>query len=56
MSEDKEAEEFAEIVKGIHTKTLQKLLLIWYNIFHDWRNSPVAYEMIRRERQKQPHP
>jgi hypothetical protein len=46
--------EFEEIVKGIQTKTLQKLLLIWYNVFHDMKNSPIAPKIYERALKKQP--
>ncbi|MCS7114100.1 MAG: hypothetical protein N0A00_01610 [Candidatus Bathyarchaeota archaeon] len=47
--------EFNKIVGSIQTKTIQKLLLVWYNVFHDYVNSPVAAEVLERAREKQPH-
>lgn len=51
---EEEQREFDELTRSIHTKTLQKLLLVWYNVFHDYQRSPVAAKIIERAREKQP--
>lgn len=47
--------EFNMLIRPIRSKTLQRLLLVWYNIFYDYRNSPVAAKIMEREREKEPN-
>ncbi|MEM3719545.1 MAG: hypothetical protein QXD45_05950 [Candidatus Bathyarchaeia archaeon] len=47
--------EFNKLVKSMRTKAFQKLLLVWYNVFYDYENSPSAAKIMERARQKRPH-
>lgn len=48
-------ETFNRLIGSVRCRSLQKLLLVWYNIFYDMENSPIAkavYERIRAENPK----
>lgn len=47
--------EFNRLIGPIRSKTLQRLLLVWYNVFYDYQNSPVAAKIMERGREKEPN-
>jgi len=46
---------FNRLLKSVKTKVIQELLLVWYNIFYDYANSPAAAKIMERARREHPH-
>jgi hypothetical protein len=48
--------EFNKAILGsVRSKVLQKLLIVWWNVFYDMNNSPVAINVFKRAKEKEPH-
>jgi hypothetical protein len=48
--------EFNKVVLGsVRNRVLQKLLVVWWNVFYDMNNSPVAINAFKRSREKKPY-
>ncbi len=47
--------EFDKLAKSIRTKTIQNLLLVWYNVFHDYASSPAAQRIVERAKGGETH-
>lgn len=48
--------EFNKVILGsVRSKVLQKLLIVWWNVFYDIHRSAVALNAFKRAEEKQPH-
>jgi hypothetical protein len=43
------------ILRSVRSKVLQKLLIVWWNIFYDLNNSTVALNAFKRAKEKNPN-
>lgn len=47
-------EAFNRLIGPVRSKTLQKLLIFWYNVLYDMESSPIARRIYEKIRSKNP--
>jgi hypothetical protein len=48
--------EFNKLILGsVRSKVLQKLLIVWYNVFYNMKNSAVTLNAFKRAKEKNPN-